>query len=90
MHFEGRETPALAYANLFADSDTSRDTPMKGGHHISIHRTDGPGSSTNEPMAIVLVETPSIPDGRYVIKNRAADSYWTTPNNLNPIKVVYF
>jgi hypothetical protein len=68
-------TPALAHADLFAD--ISCDTPLKEGH-ISILRTDGPGLSPNEPMAIVQmpivqVESPSIPDGKYVIKNRAAD-----------------
>jgi hypothetical protein len=67
-------TPALAYANLFADS--SCDAPLKEGHHMSILRTDGPGSSPNEPMAIVLVGAPSIPDGRYIIKNRTADIFW--------------
>ena len=71
-------TPALANANLFAD--ITCDTPLKEGH-ISILRTDGPGLSPNEPMAIVQMpivqmESPSIPDGRYIIKNRAADIYW--------------
>ena len=65
--------PALAYADLFAD--TSCDTPLKEGH-ISILRTDGPGLSPNEPMAIVQVKTPSIPDGIYIIKNRAVDIFW--------------
>ena len=66
---------ALAYANLFAD--ISCDTPLKEGH-ISFLGTDGPGLSPNEPMAIVQVEEPSIPlaDGRYIIKNRAADIFW--------------
>src|SRR5882762_10986390 len=62
--------PALAHADLFAD--TSCDIPLKKGH-ISILRTDGPGLSPNEPMAIVQVESPSIapsiPDGKYIIKN---------------------
>ena len=66
--------PALTWhANLFAD--TSCDTPLKDGH-ISILRTDGPGLSPNEPMTIIQVD-PSIPDGKYVIKNRAADIFWT-------------
>ena len=81
---EGR--PALLHADLFAD--TSCDTPLTEGH-ISILRTDGPGLSPDEPMAIVqaevqvesplavLVEVTSIPDGRYVIKSRAADLYWS-------------
>ena len=43
-------TPGLAYADLFAD--ISSDTPLKEGH-ISILRTDGPGISPNDPMAIV-------------------------------------
>ena len=69
--------PALAYGDLFAD--TSCGTPLKEGH-ISILRIDGPGLSPEEPMAIVQVErsveSPSIPDGRYVIKNRAANIFW--------------
>jgi hypothetical protein len=66
--------PALVNSNLFVD--TSCDTPLKEGH-ISILRADGPGLSPNEPMAIVQVKSPSIPDGRYVIKNRAADIFWS-------------
>ena len=45
---------ALASADLFVD--TSCDTPLKDGH-ISILRTDGPGLSPNDPMAIVQVES---------------------------------
>ena len=76
--------PAFAwYADLFAD--TSCDTPLKEGH-ISIHRTGRPGMSPNEPMAVVL-RLP-IPDGKYLIKNRAKDIYWNAGNN--PIKTVYF
>jgi hypothetical protein len=72
------ETPALTCADLFAD--ISCDIPLKEGH-ISILRTVGPGLSPDEPMAIVQnsivqVKTPSIPDGRYFIKNRAADIFW--------------
>ena len=77
--------PALAWhADLFAD--TSCDTPLEEGH-ISILHTDGPGLSSNEPMAIVQVD-PSIPDGRYVIKNRAANIYWNAWSK--PIKTVHF
>ena len=47
--------PALVNSDLF--TDTTCDTPMKDGH-ISILRTDGPGLSPNEPMAIVQVENP--------------------------------
>ena len=78
-------TPELAHANVFAD--LSCDTPLKEGY-ISILRTDGPGVSPNKPMAIVLmpivqmpivqVESPPISDGKYVIKNRAGDIYWST------------
>jgi hypothetical protein len=83
------KTPALAHADLFAD--ISCDTPSKEGH-ISSLLTDGPGLSPNKPMAIVQmpivqVESPSFPDGRYIIKNRAADIYWTADHN--PIKMVY-
>jgi hypothetical protein len=82
--------PGLAHADLFAD--TLCDTPLIEGH-ISILPTDGTGLSPNDPMAIVQVErgpvrvpvpVASIPVGRYVIKNRAADVYWwarsPTPN----------
>ena len=78
--------PALDYADLYAD--TSCDTPLRDGH-ISILRNDGPGLSPNEPMAIVQVEkvkNPSIPNGKYVIKNRAKDIYWNTNRTGN----VYF
>ena len=83
-------TPELAHADLFAG--ISCKTPLKEGH-ISILHTDCPGLSPNEPMAIVLmpivqVQSPSIPDGKYAIKNRAADIYWNA--GFNPIKTVYF
>jgi hypothetical protein len=83
-------TPAIAHADLFMD--ISSDTPLKNGH-ISILPTDGPGLSPNEPMAIVQmpivrVENPSIPDGRYVIKNRAANTYWYWP--VTDIKVYFW
>ena len=78
-------TPVLAYANLYAD--ISCDTPLEEGH-ISILHTDGPGLSPNEPMVIVQmpIEGP-IPDGKYVIKNRAADIFLYV--GQNPIKTVY-
>ena len=85
-------TPELVHADLFAD--ISCDIPLKEGH-ISILDTDGPGLSPNEPMAIVqmpivqLVESPpSIPDGKYLIKNRAADIFWAVRHN--PIRSVFF
>ena len=101
--------PALVNSDLFAG--TACDTPLTDGHiDISIFRTDGPGLSPNEPMAIVQadvqVESPlptesplpeestlpeesplptesplsvevvtSIPNGRYIIKNRAVGIY---------------
>ena len=77
--------PALAHADLYAD--TSCDTPLKEGH-ISILRTDGPGLSQNKPMAIVHPAASSFPDGRYLIKNGAADIFWNAA--FNPIKSVYF
>ena len=84
------ETPELANANLFAD--ISSDTPMKDGH-VSILGTDCPGLSPDEPMAIV--QTPivqaeiRIQDGRYAIKNQAADVFWNS-GWQDPIKAVYF
>ena len=74
--------PALVHADLFAD--TSCDTPLKEGN-ISIFRTDGPGLSPDKPMAIVQLQTPSIPDGKYVIKNRVKDLYWT----IKATRIVY-
>ena len=78
--------PALVHADLFAD--TSCDTPLKE-EHISILRSDSPGLSPNEPMAIVEVKSASIPDGKYVIKNRAANIHWFTAG-FNPIETVHF
>ena len=80
-------TPALVHADLFAD--TSCDAPLEEGY-ISILRTDGsgPGLSPNEPMAIVHIESPSIPDGIYLIKNRAANLYWNA--GLSPTTKLYF
>ena len=70
----------------------SGDTPLKEDH-ISILHTDGPGLSPNEPMAvvqipIVQVKSPSIPDGRYIIKSRAGGIYWSW--YTTPMKTVYF
>ena len=85
------KTPGLANADLFAN--ISSDAPLKEGN-ISIFGTDVPGLSPYEPMAIVQtpivqVESPLIPDGRYIIKNRAADIFWNSAHQ-NPMKVVYF
>ena len=83
--------PTLFYADLFAD--TSCDSPLKEDDHISFLRTDGPGLSPNEPMAIVQLKTPSIPDGKYFIKNGAEDNgakdiYWGA--GYNPLRRVLF
>ena len=72
------QTPALVNADLF--EDISSDDPLEEGH-VSILGADCPGLSPDVPMAIVQttivqVESPSIPDGKYIIKNRAADIYW--------------
>ena len=80
-------TPALAGADLFAD--ISCNTPLKKVD-ISTLRTDGPdgpGLSPNDPMAIVQ-KVQSISDGRYVIKNRAADIFWCTRGY--PINTIFF
>ena len=82
--------PALVwYSDLFVD--TSGDTLFKEGH-ISTLRTDGPGLSPNEPIAIVQIN-PSIPDGKYVIKNRAGSLYWNAWFHffrVDPIRKVHF
>ena len=69
MHFKSGENPSTCLRRSFRGH-----IPLKEGH-ISILRTDGSGLSPNEPMAIVQmpIESPSIPDGKYIIKNRAAD-----------------
>ena len=76
-------TLELVHADLFAN--LSSNTPLKYGH-ISFLRTDCPGLSSKEPMAIVL--DPSLRDGRYYIKNRAESIYWNAWSN--PIKTVHF
>ena len=91
------ENPTLIKSDLFMD--TTCDSPLKEGY-ISILHTDGPGRSPNKPMAIVQadvqveiplqVEVTSVPDGRYLIKNRAADIYWGVMVEDNPSKAVYF
>ena len=79
------ERTQFAHADLFADILCT--TPLTGGH-ISILRTDCPGLSPNEPMAIVVqVEIP-ISEGKYLIKNRAANIYWNA--GWNPIRTVHF
>ena len=81
------KTFELAHADLFAD--LSSDTPLKEGY-ISILHTDGPGMSPNEPMAIVQVESPTIPDGKYYIKNRTEDFFWVSKDFRGPLKSVHF
>jgi hypothetical protein len=63
----------LIHADLFAG--ISCDTPLKKGL-IPILRTNGPGLSPDEPMAIVIQVESLILDGKYVIKNRAEDICW--------------
>jgi hypothetical protein len=77
--------PGLARSHTHLFVDTSCETPLKEGH-ISL-RTDGPGLSPNEPMAIVLTPIPG-PDGKYVIKSRATNFYWGA--DQNPMRRVYF
>ena len=77
--------PGLVNTDLF--ENTTCDTPLKEGQ-ISIFRTDGPGWSPNEPMALVQVKIPSIPDGKYLIKNRGRNVYWCT--GYDPITTVYY
>ena len=87
--------PGIVNSDLFADP--SFDSPLTEGY-ISILRTDGPGMSPNEPMAIVQadvqedsplpVAVASIPDGRYAIKNRRKDIYWCAGHS--PLRTVYF
>ena len=53
-----------------------------------------PVAIVQNPVAIVqnpasIVQKPSIPDGRYAIKNRAADFFWNTYMKLS-ISSVYF
>ena len=79
------KNPGIVNSDLF--TDRSCDTPLTDGH-IAILRTDGPGQSPNKPMAIVQADvqveislpvevTSMIPNGRYLIKNRGANNYWS-------------
>ena len=74
--------PALVNSDLFAD--TTFYSPMKESH-ISIFHTDGPGLSPDEPMSIVQadVQVTSVPDGRYLIKNRVVGIYWSAASKPN-------
>ena len=81
-------TPTIAsvHAHLFAE--ISCNTPLKDDH-ISFLRTNYPGMSPKEPMAIVLTSLSPIPDGRYVIKNRTVDFFWNAAWDLY-MRSVYF
>ena len=90
--------PELVNSDLFMD--TTSDSPLEDGH-ISILHSDGPGLSPDDPMSIVqadvqvesplLMEVTSIPEGKYLIKNRRGDIYWGLwkPND-DAIKKVHF
>ena len=70
--------------------DTLAKRELEQAGHISILRSDGPGLSPNEPMAVV--QRPLIPDGKYAIKNQAnpdKNYYWNS-GGLDPIQKVYF
>jgi hypothetical protein len=81
----------LASANLFAG--ISCDAPLTPEDYISILRSDGPGQSMDEPMAVVLPgksfrsPIPEAPaEGIYVIKNRATNLFWYGwPNPITPV-----
>ena len=81
----------LEQAELKKDLDEERlvsksNTPMKEGH-ISILRSDGPGLSPNEPMAIV--QRPLIADGKYAIINRAKPNakfiFWNSAGTMGAL-----
>ena len=61
---------------------------------ISFLDTDCPGLSSKAPMAIVqrpiVREDPSIPNGWYSIKNKAADIYWNYINGSKSNSMVNF
>jgi hypothetical protein len=81
-------TSALAFADIFMD--ISCESPLTEGH-ISMHRGGGPGRSVNKPIAVVLgnySSQPPIPEGTYVIKNRATDYFWNAGHN--PIRTLYY
>ena len=84
-HISRVERTQFAHADLFAN--ILCNTPLTEGQ-ISILRTDCPGLTPNEPMAIVVQMEIPIPDGKYVIKNRAANIYWNA--GWNPIRKVLF
>ena len=77
-----------AFAHAFLLKDMSSDTPLKDDP-ISFHDTDGPGLTPNEPMVIVQMDSP-IPDGRYVIINRATDISWNSGGRDPFDKVLFY
>ena len=81
--------PALVNSDLFAG--TTCVSPLKESH-ISIFHTDGPGLSPDEPMSIVKydIQVTSIPDGRYLIKNRAVGIYWSAASKPNRTVCFFF
>ena len=101
MHFQSREKPSTCARQSFCGHIVPCSIERRP--HVNPWH-DGPGLSPDEPIAIVQtaivqtaivqtaivrVESPSIPDGRYYIKNGAADFFWNCGGD-NPITVVYF
>jgi hypothetical protein len=73
----------------------SSKTPIRNEDYVPILVGTGPGSTPQEPMALVVVDASdlvnannSIPDRTYIIKNPDRDCVWDARNN--PIQNVYF
>ena len=75
-----------ARQDLETEQTNLRNSLLEARREISILRTDNPGRSPDEPMAIV--ERGPIQNGKYTIKSRAEDVYWDVWSN--PIRTVYF
>ena len=80
------ESRKAARQDLETELANLRNSLALARWEISILRTDKPGPSPDEPMAIV--QRGPIQSGKYAIKNRAEDVYWYSPGD--PITTVYF
>ena len=97
--------PELVNSDLFLD--TISHSPLEDGL-ISILHSDGPGLSPDDPMSIVqtdvqvkspqLVEVTSVPEGRYLIKNRGEEiyfnwgfwGYWGMSDNIKKVHFNFY
>ena len=72
-----------ARQDLDSETEPANLRNSLASREISILRTDGPGLSSDEPMA--MLQRGPIQNGRYVIKNRAEPFYWNPGSNLTTV-----